>query len=281
MKILFLTAMLLLLIYILLVSPRIFKRPDMSKYKNAMIAHRGLFDNQSDAPENSMKAFANAVEAGLGIEMDVQLSKDGIPVVFHDFTLDRVCGIEGKVCEYTYEELSKLRLCGSEETIPKFEDVLRLVDGKVPLIVEYKVNKMSAAVCAASDRLLKDYSGVYCMESFHPLALFWYRKNRPDVARGQLSDAFLRRAEFEGQSAGGRVILFILTNLWFNILGRPDFIAFNKTYPNTFSRNLLKKVFHIPQAAWTIQSPDELNRAKNKFDIYIFDGFMPGRAEHV
>ena len=97
-------------LYAFLVAPRMFGKPDRSQFSGVLYAHRGLFDNKSDSPENSLNAFRKAVENGYGIEFDVQLSKDKIPVVFHDLSLKRVCGIEGNVCDYTLEELQKMRL---------------------------------------------------------------------------------------------------------------------------------------------------------------------------
>lgn len=126
-------------LYLLMIMPGMRRKPDTAALKQRLYAHRGLHDNNSDAPENSMRAFRKAVEAGFGIELDVQLSKDGVPVVFHDFTLKRICGGEGKVCDYTWSELQQFSLCGSDQKIPRFEDVLKLVDGKVPLIVELKI----------------------------------------------------------------------------------------------------------------------------------------------
>ena len=123
-------------LYLLAIMPRMAHRPDRQPFLGVYYAHRGLHDNGGDAPENSMRAFEKAVEAGYGIELDVQLSKDRVPVVFHDFTLERVCGIKGKVYDYTYEELQEFRLCRSEERIPRFEDFLEMVGGRVPLIVE-------------------------------------------------------------------------------------------------------------------------------------------------
>ena len=114
----------LVVLYFLMIMPRILHKPDTSYFCNWRYAHRGLHDNQSEAPENSLAAFRKAVEAGFGIELDIQLSKDRIPVVFHDFTLKRVCGAPGKVCDYTYEELQKFSLCGSGQKIPTLEEVL-------------------------------------------------------------------------------------------------------------------------------------------------------------
>ena len=168
-------------LYFLAIMPRLSHRSERIKFTDVYYAHRGLHDNASEAPENSLAAFVRAVKAGYGIEMDIQLSKDRIPVVFHDFTLKRVCGKEGKVCDYTYQELKEFKLYNSGETIPRFEDVLKAVGGRVPLIVELKVEWMDISVCPLADALLQDYRGLYCIESFNPLAILWYRRYRNDV----------------------------------------------------------------------------------------------------
>ena len=131
----------LAILYFLMIMPRMSHKPDTAPFKEWLYAHRGLHDNATEAPENSMAAFRKAADAGFGIELDIQLTKDKIPVVFHDFTLKRVCGGEGKISDYTYEELQQFHLCNSVEKIPKFEDVLKMVDGKVPLIVEFKIER--------------------------------------------------------------------------------------------------------------------------------------------
>ena len=111
----------LVLLYLLMIMPRMLGRPDTAPFMKWLYAHRGLHDNSSDAPENSMRAFKKAVDAGFGIEMDVQLSKDGVPVVFHDYTLKRICGEEGKVEQYTFEELQQFPLCGTDQRIPSLK----------------------------------------------------------------------------------------------------------------------------------------------------------------
>lgn len=168
----------LAVLYLLMIMPRMAGKPDTAPFQKWLYAHRGLHSNEPAqrgedmAPENSLRAFRRAVEAGFGIEMDVQMTKDHIPVVFHDFTLKRICGREGKVCDYTYEELQQFPLCGSDQRIPKFKDVLSCVDGKVPLIVELKIEAADLSVCPAADGLLAEYKGLYCIESFNPLGLF-------------------------------------------------------------------------------------------------------------
>ena len=289
-KVLCIIAVVLVLLYLLMIMPRIAGRPSRDPFLGVLYAHRGLHDNVTDAPENSMAAFKKAVDAGYGIECDVQLTKDGIPVIFHDFTLARVAryengcapsdavvnednslGVKGKVIDYTYEELQSFHLMNSSERIPKFEDFLNLVGGKVPLIVELKIELKDLSVCPAVDKLLSNYQGVYCIESFNPLGVFWYRKNRPEVLRGQLSDAFHRDKpeEFKG------ILYFILTNLMLNFLGRPDFIAFNHKYKSCIALRICRRLFGALTAAWTIKSQEQLEANKDTFDMLIFDSFIP------
>ncbi|MGN0995468.1 MAG: glycerophosphodiester phosphodiesterase family protein, partial [Candidatus Ventricola sp.] len=128
-------------LYLLAIMPRMAGRPDPAPLLSRDYAHRGLHDNASDAPENSMAAFRRAVEAGYGIELDVQLTRDRVPVVFHDESLSRMCGVPGNVRDYTFDELVQFPLLRSAERIPRFEDVLTLVDGRVPLIVEIKIHE--------------------------------------------------------------------------------------------------------------------------------------------
>lgn len=261
----------LVLLYFWMIMPRMFKRPDAAPFREWLYAHRGLHDNHSDAPENSLRAFGKAADAGFGIELDVQMSKDGVPVVFHDYTLKRICGAEGKVCEYTFEELKQFSLCGTDQKIPRFEDVLKLVGGRVPLIVELKIEAGDLSVCPAADKLLTDYGGMYCIESFNPLGIHWYRRNRPDVVRGQLAEAFSRGKEYTGP------LYFLLENLLFNWLTKPDFIAYNYRHADMLSRRLCRGLYRCTAAAWTIKSEEELKEAGRHFDIFIFDSFLPER----
>ncbi len=289
-KVICIVLLILAVLYLLIIMPRMTGRPDREPYLKVLYAHRGLHDNSSEAPENSMAAFGKAVMAGYGIECDVQLTKDGIPVIFHDFTLARVArypegeipenavrnedgsfGVAGKVIDYTFEELQRFHLLNSDEKIPRFEDFLELVDGKVPLIIELKIEFKDLAVCPIVDALLKDYKGVYCIESFNPLGIIWYRRHRPEIFRGQLSDQFHRDKPEEFKGA----LYFILTNLFFNFLAKPDFIAFNRKYSKSFSMQVCRHLYKCVTAAWTIKDQQQLEQAKEDFDIYIFDSFIP------
>ena len=151
----------LIAIYLFVIAPRTFKKPNREKLFGVHYAHRGLFDNNSQAPENSLPAFKLAVENGYGIELDVQLSKDGIPVVFHDATLNRMCGVDGKVWDYTLEELQQFKLASSDATIPTFADALATIAGKTPVIVEYKLDRVQTTVCELGNELLTKYEQEY------------------------------------------------------------------------------------------------------------------------
>lgn len=187
-----------------------------------MYAHRD-YQTRDQRIENSLNAFQKAVDAGYGIELDVQLTKDEKMVVCHDFDLKRICGADVKVRDLTFEELQGYHICKSDQTIPTFEEVLRLIDGKVPLIIEYKVPGMSAKVCEMADALLQDYKGLYCVESFHPLAVLWCRRNRKEIVRGILSDSYIK----EGMTDMPKVDLWHYPSYAGHFLISPDFIAYH------------------------------------------------------
>lgn len=263
----------LVLLYLLAIMPRLGHKKEKEKLMHVHYAHRGLHDNSGNAPENSMAAFKKAVEAGYGIELDVQVTKDKVPVVFHDFTLNRACGKEGKVFDYTWEELKGFKLFGSEETIPRFADVLALVKGKVPLIVELKVEWLEIYVCTEADALLREYKGPYCIESFNPMALLWYRRYHNDVIRGQLADGFTKTGEFKG------MLYVVLQNLMLNWITKPDFVAYNHKYAENLSRRLCRRLYGNLAVAWTIKSQEEMEKATPQFDLFIFDSFIPMKKQ--
>ena len=130
-------------------------------------AHRGLHGN--GVPENSMAAFRASLEHGYGIEFDLHLLKDGNLAVIHDSLLKRTTGQEGRIEDLTTEDLKNYHLEGTEETIPTFQELLDLYDGKAPLIVELKpVNGNHAKLTETACEMLQAYPGVYCIESFDP-----------------------------------------------------------------------------------------------------------------
>lgn len=260
---------LLSITYLTAIMPRIFERPDYSPLMGYHYAHRGLFDNDKKLPENSIPAFKKAIESGYGIELDVQLTKDRIPVVFHDDTLKRVCGVNDSAKDYTYAELTQFHLFDTDEIIPTLEEVLMLIDGQVPLIIELKFPENPLAVCKFTDRVLSGYQGTYCIESFHPLILRWYKVNHPEIIRGQLSSNFNTKKKNESVAEG------LVHHLLINFLSRPDFIAYNHEYKHNASRLFCRYLYHSLSVSWTIHSQKELNACRKDFDLFIFEGFVP------
>lgn len=265
----FILILLLILAYLYLIAPRMSGKPDVSALMGVHYAHRGLHDNKGDAPENSLAAIKLAVEHGYGIEFDVQLTRDRIPVVFHDESLKRVCGVEGNVRDYTYEELQQFPLLASQERIPLLSDVLAAVDGKVPLIIEIKIHEKVDEVCAKADELIAAYKGPYCIESFDPRAVAWYKKNRPQVIRGQLSCSFKKPGKPE------KLAHILVHHLLTNVMARPDFVAYSHKHKGNMSRVLCRKIFGVLSVAWTLKSQQELDAAKQDFDLFIFEQFIP------
>ncbi len=257
-------------LYLLAVMPKVTRRHDLTPWKGRYYAHRGLHQDKNEIPENSMTAFRLAVSHRYGIEMDVQLSKDNIPVVFHDFNLKRVCGLNKKVRDLTFAELQELTLFKSSEYIPSFQSVLKMVDGRVPLIIEFKVELHDTSVCDITAPMLDQYKGLYCIESFNPLVLLWYRKKRPNIMRGQLSSNLIKDKE-----VGSATLYFILQNLMLNFITKPDFISYNYIYRNMLSFIICHRLYKLPAFAWTIKSQKSLNENKRSFDFFIFDHFIP------
>lgn len=257
-------------LYLYSIAPNKDRRIRMNQFENQYIAHRGLFDNATDHPENSIPAFCRAVEQNYGIELDVQLTTDHKLVVFHDESLLRMCGVDKKLTECSYEELCKYHLADSQEKIPLFDDVLQVIGGKVPLIVEVKSEGDWKTTTQMMAERMDKYAGCYCMESFHPLAVKWFRDHRPDVIRGQLSTDY-KADHIKGNPCRN----FLLTNLMLNFMSRPDFIAYNHRWKNNFSYKLCRKIFPVENVAWTIKNQQELNEAEKTFDVIIFDSFNP------
>lgn len=255
--------LLIFLIFLFLIKPRSPKRrPDTAAFVGVQYAHRGL--HNKNIPENSLRAFERAVEKGLGIELDIQLSKDGTVMVFHDFTLNRVAGVDGKVIDYTAEELQGMALNGQPDGIPTLEQVLQAVDGKVPLIIEIKIPGFDCSVCPKAFELLDGYAGPYCVESFHPFALKWMKENRPEILRGQLSSNF-----FGHKESGNNLEFFAVKNLLLNVIAKPDFIAYDIRYPNTWAFRLCRDFWKALPIGWTVRTEEELTEAKKHFDAWI------------
>lgn len=260
----------LILLYLYLIKPSGKHKSDFKPYEERYIAHRGLFNNK-DITENSLAAFKKASNQGFGIELDVQLTTDNKLVVYHDASLKRISGIDKLVYDCSYEELQGYHLLNEDERIPLFEEVLEVIDPLTPLIIEIKPDGRYLETVKRTVDALKDYQGIYCLESFNPFVVKWLKDNHPEIIRGQLA-----YNHFMDESQQSILAKFALTNLLFNFMTRPDFIAYDHHHASSFTYHLLRKLFKTENVAWTIKSEKELKDAKhNGYDIMIFDSFMP------
>ncbi len=223
------------------------------------IAHRGF--HGGDIKENTIPAFKKAIELGYGIELDIQLSSDKVAVIHHDYTLKRVFGIDKKVSELTAREL---RIIG----VPTLSEVLEIIGGRVPLVAEIKGESSDTEVCEKAAELLDNYDGIYCVESFNPMHLRWFKKHRPKVIRGQLSTAFGKRGDGKN-----KLLHKLLRHLMLNFLSRPHFIAYEHKYPSVSAR--LCALLGAHMVCWTPKSADDVKKAKKHYKTFIFEGFEP------
>ena len=222
-------------------------------YMGKPVAHRGLYKNP-EIPENTIPAFALAVKQGYGIELDVHLLSDGTLAVFHDDTLLRMTGKDGRIRDLAGEELKNYTLDGTNYSIPTFDEVLSVVDGKVHLIIELKTENNAAELCKAVVRKLKEYSGDYVIESFDPRALMWLRKKSENL---------------------NIPLRLILSALLLNFLTKPDFVAYKFSDRKNIFNLICTKFWKLQPVYWTIANREEYETAKAEGAISIFEGFLP------
>lgn len=233
-------------------------------------AHRGLWDMELQIPENSLPAFARAIREKAAIELDVRLTADKQVVVIHDSSLQRLCGISGTVESMTYAELAQLSLRGTEYTIPLLGQVLRLVQGRVPLLIEIKTSSASdTEICSFLYKELEFYNGPYLIQSFNPFALRWFRQNAPQVLTGQLSSG---ASELQGMN------VILRTGMWLlmvNLIGKPDFISYDLRYADCISVRINQFLYRTPIFVWTIRSMNEYRQGTAQYSTVIFENFIP------
>lgn len=257
----------LALIYLFLISPRV-KNPADTDMLGRDFAHRGLWNNK--IPENSLTAFEAAARRGYAIELDVRPTKDGVIVVFHDDDLKRMCGKNALVRDLTFRELRGLTLNGTEEVIPSLAEVLRLIGGRVPLLIEVKGEHANPKFCLALSEMLDTYNGAFAIESFSPIILNWFKKHRPSYARGQLVTTLLRDGGFKRWA-----LSVLLSNLAFNFLSRPDFIAINEKKRRNIGFLLCTRALHAKALLWTVRSAKLYILCRQRGFFTIFEGFLP------
>ncbi len=230
---------------------------------NKYIAHRGLHDDKN--PENSLGAFENAINAGFPIELDVRLISDGSIIVFHDENLSKMCGKDKYASQLTKEDLASCKLKGTEYTIPTFEEVLKFVDGRTPLLIELKqldkIGELESKVLKALD----GYKGEIAVQSFNPYSLEWFKNNAPQIWRGQLS-SFFKNDKL------GSLKKWVLKRLKMNKVSCPNFISYHADdLPNRW----VKKYENLPILAWTIRNQQQYIKAVQCSDNVIFEDFIP------
>lgn len=228
---------------------------DLKFLKDSLIAHRGV---HIDAPENTINAFKEAVKKKYIIEFDVHLLKDNTVVVFHDDNLKRMTGQNKKLKDCTYEEIKDLQLLDSNDYIPTLKEVLKIINGKVPIIVELKSDRKVGLLEKELVKQLDKYKGKFCVKSFNPLSIRWFRKNKPDYIRGLLVNN--KKKSLISAICRSNISL---------IITRPDFISCNYKLHN--NKKILRYMKKHPVIAWTIKNEEQLLKNKNNFYNLIVD----------
>ena len=249
---------------IFLTKPGKASRVQKAPFVGYNFAHRGLFSEDQFIPENSLTAFNLAADAGYGIELDVHLTEDDRIVVFHDDTLERACESEDRVEGCLWSELKNLPLFGSNETMPLLSDALNVIAGRCPVIIELKPDKRRRELCERTLEFIRSYNGDVCVESFDPRIVAWFRRNAPDILRGQLSQP---AADFAGDAS--KITAFAVGNLLTNCIARPHFVAYK-----IGRKPLMLRLCHAMGAmkvGWTSHEPS----AEKKNDAVIFEHYRP------
>jgi glycerophosphoryl diester phosphodiesterase len=226
-------------------------------------AHRGLHDGAA-APENSMTAFDRAIAEGHGIELDVQAAFDGVAMVFHDATLERLTDFEGSVLSYGSNKLMEMRLKNSSQLIPSLDHVLEHIAGRVPILIEAKSPEADFhPLCFSIRRALEGYRGPVAVMSFDPRIVSWFHRNAPRIIRGLI----LTDENNAKTGVLGRLGLPRLMSVW---QSKPNFIAYDvRSLPSTLSRKMRDN--NIPLLTWTVRTPQDREVAREHADNIIYE----------
>ena len=235
----------------------------MNYLKYKYIAHRGL--HGGSIPENSTLAFKRALEYGYAIELDVNITKDNKVIVFHDNTLFRMCGVNKKVRNCTFGYIKTLQLNNTKYKIPTLKEVLKLINGKVPLLIELKNEGFSNRLEKNVLKIMEKYNGEYIYQSFNPFSILYMKNKNKKVKTALLSsNSFKNLKSF---------FMVVLTNskLVFNFV-KADIISYKI---EDINNKVLKKYKNIPLFTWTISNMLELKEAKKVSDGIIFENILP------
>jgi glycerophosphoryl diester phosphodiesterase len=235
----------------------------MKWIKERATAHRGLHKG-FEIPENSMSAFKRAINSNYAIEFDVRLTKDEKVVVFHDKNLIRLCADRRKIRNQNYSAIKNIKLYNSNETIPLLSEVLTLVSGKVPLVIEIKNYAEVGLFEELIAKELEDYTGEFAVCSFNYLVVDWFRRNRPSIKRGLIF----------GDIRKFKIKFFKATFLYRFFKVKPDFISLDYKLLNTLIPVFCRKL-NIPIVSWTIDSKKKRRKAIRFVDNIIFENIKP------
>ena len=237
---------------------------------DTFICHRGFHNDNSSCPENSMRAFEIAAQKGLAIELDVQLLTDGEIAVFHDSSALRMTGVDRLIVNCEAHQIRKMRLLDSDQTVPLLDDVIDLVRGEVPLLIEMKGFGSMGLFEKTIVKKLKGYGGPFALQSFNPRVLLWLKMRSPHIPRGQVSGSLE-----DVKLAWHRKVL--VRNLLTNGFTRPHFISYEAAcIPNMKRVRALRT--KMPVIGWTVRSLEQYKRVKRYCDNIIFEGFDPSTA---
>ncbi len=241
---------------------------DLKWIQNNLIAHRGLYTKDQSVPENSIASYKKALEKGYSIELDINVLKDGTVLAFHDYHFNRLCNDPRELRDVTYDECKDFTLFGTHEKIAKFTDVLNLVKGQVPLLIELKPHGDVIFLCESFMQSIKDYHGVWAVFSFHPKVVSWFKKNYPDVIRGQISEYF---KDDQNMSSFAK---YLMKAMFFNRFTKPDFVSYGiYDMPNKYLDRIKKK--GITVISYAARSQEDFDFVKSHYHNTVFEFFEP------
>lgn len=251
-----------------------FGAPLAPSFYDRPITHRGLHNRDAGVIENSLSAFRAAIAHGYGIELDVQVTADDEALVFHDYQLDRLTDEAGFVRQRSAREMGEIRLSGADEAAPTLQEVLDLVRGQVPLLIEIKDPSMQCrptdgAVERRIAECLKGYHGAVALMSFSPYSVAHCRDAAPEWPRGRTTCDF-NETDWAFLTDAKRSELAALSDL--EELGA-CFISHDKSDLSSEAVGRVKAA-GLPVFCWTIKSAEEERIARQWADNVTFESYI-------
>ena len=241
---------------------------DLTWIRDNLIAHRGLYTKDQMIPENSLAAFKKAIQKGYSIELDLNVLKDGTVLAFHDHHFKRLCNDDRFLHDVTYPEMRDMKLFDTEEKIPTFKEVLNLVSGQVPLLIELKPHGDVVLLCESFMKTMDGYVGDWAVFSFHPNVVNWFKKHYPNVIRGQISEYF------KSDTKMNFISKYLMKTMFFNRITKPDFISYGiNDIPNKYLDKAMKKGTTV--ICYAARSQEQFDFVKSHYHNTVFEFFEP------